>query len=208
MLDYSYPNTPPDQRGWGAGYPHCDESRWQPLTAKNGVSFGRVDARLNPLLERLLNECIKRGYPPKNEQCWGSVCRCSHRSDGTCATDSAGHEIPSNHSFGIAIDFNSLDNVYGASTYKMPSWVPKLFHAYGFRWLGPPIHDWQHFDFAGSPHDASDMYAKAKANNLGEPDRRFKVGTRVFRKLRKALEYARRQLRRGHDVRIVVKGGD
>lgn len=206
MLDYSYPNVQPDQRGWGEGYPKCDTTRWKPLTAKNGVSFGQVDERLVPLLQRIFNECIKRGYPPKPGQCWGSVCRCSHRSDGTCATDASGNPIPSNHSFGIAIDYNSLDNVYGASTYKMPSWVPKLFHTYGFRWLGPPIHDWQHFDFAGSPADAKAMTAKASADKLGEPDVRYKVGTRVFRKLSAALDYAKRLLRRGKDVSVHVTG--
>jgi hypothetical protein len=133
-----------------------------PLVAANGVSFGKVHKDICELLELLLAECIRKGYPPKNGQCWGSVCRCSHRSDGTCAEDAAGNPIPSNHSYGLAIDFNSLDNVYGASTYKMPQWVPVLFRKYGFRWLGPPINDWQHFDWAGTPADAKQMTFKAR----------------------------------------------
>lgn len=203
-FDFSYPNKPPDKRGWGSGYPDCNEERWIPLVAANGVGFGRVHRRVHDLLELLLAECIRKGYPPKAGQCWGAVCRCSHKSDGTCAKDSAGNVIPSNHSWGLAIDFNSLDNVYGASTYKMPAWVPALFKTYGFRWLGPPIHDWQHLDFAGTPADADAMLAKAKRDRIGQPDTTYVVATRKFRKLAGALDYARQLLRKGRDVVVRV----
>ena len=168
-FDFGYPNGTPADCGWGSGYPHCQEEKWVPLVASNGVGFGRVHRNVVELLELLLGECIRSGYPPKNGQCWGAVCRCSHKSDGTCAEDAQGHEIPSNHSWGLAIDFNSLDNPYGSSTFKMPKWVPLLFREYGFRWLGPPINDWQHFDFAGSPKDALAMTAKARREL--DPDR-------------------------------------
>ena len=156
-------------REWGPGYPNCQTQNWVPLEARNGVGFGKIHVEVQPLLTLLLNECIDRGYPPKAGQCWGSVCRCSHKQDGSCAEDAAGNPVPSNHSYGIAIDFNSLDNPYGGSTYKLPNWVPELFREYGFRWLGPPIQDWQHFDFAGDVFDARNMTEKAR-RELGMTD--------------------------------------
>lgn len=185
MFDYRYPNTSAPSRGWPEGYPNCHEELWVPLVAKNGVGFGRVHRAIHDLLELILNECIDRGYPPKAGECWGSVCRCSHRSDGTCAEDSQGRPIPSNHSYGLAIDLNSLDNPYGASTYKMPAWVPVLFKEFGFRWLGPAINDWQHFDFAGTPQDAKEMTEKAR-RELGEKDddmsaAEIRKGSQAFR---------------------------
>ena len=173
-FNFAYPNTRPDTRGWGPGFPNCATEAWVPLVAANGVGFGRVHKNIHALLELLLAECIRRGYPPKAGQCWGAVCRCSHRSDGTCAKDSNGKDIPSNHSWGLAIDFNSIDNPYGANREDAQlggnpklGWVPILFKEYGFRWLGPPIADWQHFDFAGEPSDAAAMTAKAK-RELGD----------------------------------------
>jgi hypothetical protein len=185
MFDFSYPNARPDARGWGSGYPNCQTDKWVPLFAKNGVRFGSVHFAVHDLLELILNECINRGYPPKMGQCWGSVCRCSHKSDGTCAKDSAGNPVPSNHSWGLAIDFNSLDNPFGGSTHKMPAWVPVLFREYGFRWLGPPIDDWQHFDFAGNPTDAKAMTEKAR-RELGD-----KMTDVEKAQLAKALEYGK-----------------
>ncbi len=192
-FDFSYPNKPADQRGWPSGYPNCHEELWVPLTAANGVGFGRVHRDIVDLLEILLAECIRRGYPPKKGQCWGSVCRCSHKSDGTCAEDAAGNPIPSNHSYGLAIDFNSLDNPYGGTAHKMPKWVPILFKKYGFRYLGPPINDWQHFDFAGNPRDAKAMTTKAKADFAPS----YVVKGKTYRKLADALGRVRKELEGG-----------
>lgn len=167
-FDFDYPNSRPDTRGWPSGYPNCHEEAWVPIVASNGVGFGRVHREIADLLVLILNECIRKGYPPKQGQCWGSVCRCSHRSDGSCAEDAAGNPVPSNHSYGLAIDFNSAENVYGADRSQSAiateaPWVAVLFRRYGFRWLGPPIDDWQHFDFAGTPADARRMTRKAQA---------------------------------------------
>jgi hypothetical protein len=38
-----------------------------------------------------------------------------------------------------------------------------LWRQYGWRWLGPPIKDWMHFDFAGTPADARTMTDRARA---------------------------------------------
>lgn len=202
-FDFSYPNKPADQRGWPSGYPNCHEEFWVPLTAKNGVGFGRVHKGVAALLKLLLDECIDRGYPPKDGQCWGSVCRCSHRSDGTCAEDSSGNPIPSNHSYGLAIDFNSIDNPYGGTSHKMPNWVPALFKKYGFRWLGPPINDWQHLDFCGTPADARRMTRKAKVDFAPV----FTVKGKEFKKLGKALMRAKVLLQAGAAVVKVRRRG-
>lgn len=191
-LDFAYPNKPADQRGWGPGYPNCQEEKWIPLEAKNGTGFGRVHRRVHRLLQLLIDKSIDLNYPPKDGQCWGSVCRCSHRPDGTCAEDSNGNPIPSNHSWGLAIDFNSIENPFGGSSHEMPARIVKLFHSYGFRWLGDTeIHDWMHFDFCGTPKDADRMTAKAEANLVSKgykfAGKTYKTKILALRALSKSL---------------------
>lgn len=173
-FSFGYPNVPPDRRGWGPGFPECQNAKMVPLVAA-GVSFGSCRGEVHDLLELLITETDRRGYGPKMGQVGCFVCRCSHKSDGSCAKDSAGREIPSNHSWGLAVDYNWRENVYGAdrSTSAIATrhrWMPALWKTYGFRWLGPPISDWQHFDFAGNVADAKHMTDKARRDLGGGDD--------------------------------------
>lgn len=148
--DFSYPGTPPSERGWGSGWPNCNRDRVVSLVVA-GVSFpGGIREELHELATLLLLTSLERGYIPRLDDpgCWGGACRDTKRADGS-RTGKA-----SNHSWFTALDINAPHNVFGGSSRQIPDRMGDLFHAYGWRWLGPPIGDWMHFDYAGTPADA------------------------------------------------------
>jgi hypothetical protein len=137
----------------------------EPLAIGQAVFLGGVHRGIHDLCELVLTECATRGYVFRlnPQQNWGYAGRFTKRSDGTQTT------TPSNHSWGLAIDINSAVNVYGGDHNDFPDWMPPFLKSYGFRWLGPPIKDQQHFDFCGEPEDAVAMTAKAR-KELGGDD--------------------------------------
>lgn len=195
-FDFSYPNKDAEARGWGKGwqpgmpigtrptgqpgYP----GRIVPLSVKQGdktVTFdGGVREEIQELLELVLTECVRRGYRFTDPGCWGGAFRPTKRSDGTYTT------TPSNHSWYLAVDISAPKNVYGGTSTDIPQWMQKLLQDHGFRWLGPPIKDWMHFDFCGTPRDAVAMTKKARLNFKEDEDEvaysDFKKGVNLFRK--------------------------
>ena len=187
-FDYGYPQTlDAQERGWGRGWqsgvpigtrPSTLPGVVVPLTVQ-GVSFpGGVREELLELVTLLLEESLKRGYIPKLDDpgCWGGAFRPTKRSDGSYTT------TPSNHAWYTAVDINAPHNVYGGTTHQIPAEMAALWRKYGWRWLGPPIQDWMHFDFAGSPNDAKIMTAMARRDlgvDMAYED--FKKGWKGFR---------------------------
>lgn len=187
-LDFRYPNSGADERGWGDGWkiglpigtrPHSYEGVIVPLTVdlkdqEQGVlSFpGGVREEVHDLLEMLVTECAARGYRYK-AACYGGAFRPTKRSTGSAAVPpgeagSVYTTTPSNHSWYVAVDISTTTNVYGGSTHDIPDWMVELFRRYGWRWLGDTeIHDWEHFDFAGTPSDAAAMTEKARKEGIG-----------------------------------------
>lgn len=177
-FDFAYPQTHDAQeRGWGRGWepglpigtrPASWPGTIVPLVVR-GVPFaGGIREELHDLAELLIEECLEQGWLLKLDDpgCWGGAFRPTKRSDGTYTT------TPSNHSWYTALDVNAPHNVYGVpSPQQIPDDakfnMPELLREYGWRWLGPPIKDWMHFDFAGSPADAKDMLLKARKNGIG-----------------------------------------
>ena len=165
-FDFSYPNTPPNERGWGPGWPQCQTDKAVTLRVAGTVFVGGIREELAELAERLVLESLKRGYIPRLDDpgCWGGACRATKRADGSFTT------TPSNHSWYTALDINAPHNVYGSDQHQIPNKMAELFKDYGWRWLGPPIKDWMHFDFAGTPADARRMLKKAREKHLGEEE--------------------------------------
>jgi len=171
--DFEYPQTHDAQaRGWGRGWQVGDPIGVRPANlpgivtpfSHDGVSFpGGVRVELAELAHLLLAESLDRGYIPRLDDpgCWGGAFRPTKTSSGGYTT------TPSNHSWYTALDINAPHNVYGSSTHQIPQAMADLWREYGWRWLGPPIKDWMHFDFAGSPMDAADMTAKARKDGIG-----------------------------------------
>jgi hypothetical protein len=213
-LDFAYPNTSADKRGWGEGWklgmpigtrPSSYDGVIVPLTVDLGdlgqdgvLSFGGgVREEVHDLLEMLVTECASRGYRYTPE-CYGGAFRPTKRSSGD-PNIPPGHlgsvytDTPSNHSWYVAVDISTTTNVYGGSTHDIPDWMVELFHRYGWRWLGDTeIHDWEHFDFAGTPADAAEMTEKARKEGIGmaltdEQQNTLKVAKAFLDELREKL---------------------
>jgi hypothetical protein len=180
MIDLQYPTPLPSTKNWGPGYPNCQTDKLKPLVIpdrdgrlvpfrshewKNGdfqeIPFpGGVREEIHDLLTMILLELDERGFDFISPGCWAFGCR------GTKSAGSSGtSDTPSFHSWGLAVDLNAPQNPFGAAA-PHPSLkefkVPELFASYGFIWLGPPIKDWMHFHFTGSPADARVMTDKAR----------------------------------------------
>jgi D-alanyl-D-alanine carboxypeptidase-like protein len=175
-----------DGRGWGPGWsgpgtcqqskmdelailssrgkvvrfpPHEIRSQGGKLVFEEDVSFGGgVRKEIRELVSLLLQVSERRGYINLNPiSCWGFACRAIKRSDGTFTT------TPSNHSWGLAVDINATDNVFGGSSHTIERPMAELWNEYGFRWGGDytTTKDWMHFEFMGTPADAKEMTEKA-----------------------------------------------
>jgi hypothetical protein len=143
-----------DARGWGPGWPHCSV---HPVSLNvSGTSFpGGVAPQIHDLLVSLLNESEKRGLVKLHPGwCWGYGCR---PITGTT-------NVPSNHSWGLAVDINAPQNGYGSSSHTIPASMGHLWNQYGFRWGGDysGTKDWMHFEFMGTPNDAKTETDRAR----------------------------------------------
>lgn len=136
---------PASARGWGSGWPSCQESLLQVVDVGGGVRL-RVRREIAPLVDRLCEETIRRGYRLRAGQCWGFACR-----------PIRGSRTPSNHSWGLAVDLNSLTNPMGSRLITdMPNWMPALWKEHGFRWGGDyrGRKDAMHFEYMGTREQA------------------------------------------------------
>jgi peptidoglycan hydrolase-like protein with peptidoglycan-binding domain len=133
-------------RGWGPGWPDCQTGalRTVAVTKKLRLSVRREIA---PLVAWLCEQTMARGYDLHSGQCWGFACRAIR-----------GSRSPSNHSWGLAVDLNSLANPMGARLVTdMPGWMPQLWTEHGFRWGGSYLgrKDAMHFEYLGTPERAA-----------------------------------------------------
>lgn len=145
-----------DRKGWGPGWP---TPRWSDMASvkatRSGVTIN-VHRRIARLVQVLLDETERRGYLLRGGQ--------------TGAYNSrpiSGTTVPSNHSWGLAIDVNwsiNFASYDGRNHGDLPAWVPDLWAQYGFAWGGHysgSFKDPMHLEFMGSPADADDMTALA-----------------------------------------------
>lgn len=155
---------------WGPGWPNCQtqrldrnfyvDTRWGRVYFPGGVRY-----ELRELIARLVKETSNRGYRfgvPGNPSygCWGFNCR-----------PVRGRNVPSEHSFGTCVDINAPTNPMGSRLITdMPSWMPNLWNAYGFRWGGDykTRPDAMHYEFMLSVNDCIRLTAVARSNRLGE----------------------------------------
>lgn len=170
---------------WGPGWPNCQEEKWVYVTPKlTQTSFGRVRQELRELCERLIDECVIRGYTFRDGQCWGAVCREIRGSNPP---------VPSNHSWGLALDFNSIINWLGREDGgDIPKWMVELWSVYGFRWGGNYTgrKDPMHFEFLGSVDAAKNLTERARAQGLGE-DRMTDQERQAFERLKEDVQELR-----------------
>lgn len=140
-------------RGWGPGWPNCQSSKM--ATAAGGGVRVTVRREVVDLVATLLDATAAMGYKPRPGQCWGFACRAIR-----------GASSPSNHSWGLAVDVNSLTNPMQA-TFKsdIPPAVVRMWEDCGWYWGGRygSRPDAMHFEYLGKPADVARHLAKAKA---------------------------------------------
>lgn len=152
-----HPAGDPSTRGWGPGWPHGQTNKMVPLTLPNATTFPNgVRREVATLMGLLLQETARRGYLAHKGWCWGYENRAITNFP----------DQPSLHSWGLAIDINAPANPYHSTLITdMPGWMPRLWAQFGFRWGGtyPGNKDAMHYEFMGTPSDASMMTVKAQA---------------------------------------------
>ena len=138
-------------RGWGPGWPTNRFADQKPLR----WITGRVHKDIHELMDLLCAETERRGYSIRRDWSWGYA----NRPIGNSRT-------PSNHSWGLAIDINAPTNPQRRPlTTDMPSWMPRLWKSYGFRWGGDyqnSAPDAMHYEFMGTPTDARVQTERAR----------------------------------------------
>ena len=130
----------------------CQSGKLRVVVVKRSVRLA-VRNEIAPLVAWLCAETMRRGYPLRTGQCWGFACRAIR-----------GTSTPSNHSWGLAVDLNSLANPMGPRLVTdMPDWMPRLWKNHGFRWGGTysSRKDAMHYEYMLTPRAA-----KATARRL------------------------------------------
>jgi hypothetical protein len=141
------------QKGWGNGWDTDRSGDMRKVVADKSGAHPHVHRRIARLVDILLDETERRGYTIHKDQTSGYANRAIRKSDP---------QRPSNHSWGLAVDINSLINEFrtdGKLVTNVPDWMPRLWNRYGFAWGGAYKHnrkDPMHFEFMGSPEDADD----------------------------------------------------
>lgn len=153
------------QRGWGAGWPSCGGARNNLATitfARSGVRV-TVHKRIARLVKILADTTEARGYLAKPGQTGAYNCRAI-----------GGTNSPSNHSWGLAIDWNWQDNPFTTDPSKnhMPGWMPNLWARYGFAWGGwySGKRDYMHLEGMFTPEQADQLTALAIAELTDDGD--------------------------------------
>lgn len=137
---------------WGGGWPNCSGAKAVAVSP----SGARVTTRkeLAPLVEVLFLITAEEGYRVRKSDTGGFNCR-----------PIAGTRIPSNHSYGIAVDMNWTTNPYSL---RFKSDIPPaVVHAWeeaGFYWGGRyrVRKDTMHFEYLGGPKDVARDLAIAR----------------------------------------------
>lgn len=158
-LDMRYPTPLPSTKGWGPGWPNCQTGK----IVQHPIFQGGLRPEIVDLVDLLVEEAKSRGFVFKPGWSWGYGCR---------ETKGGGGGTPSFHSWGLALDINAPENVFGGAAASSDinvhnHWLVDLLATYGFFWLGPSIGDWMHFSFAGTPADAKAMTDKARKDGVG-----------------------------------------
>jgi hypothetical protein len=150
-------------KGWGPGWPVDRSSDMAKVTADRSSVKVNVHKKIARLVDLLMDETERRGYLLKEGQ-----------TGGFCSRPIKDTKIPSNHSWGLALDLNWRENPAtrdGIVHTTFPRWLPPLWGRYGFAWggnyRGSNFRDAMHLEFMGSPKDARDMTRKALKDGIG-----------------------------------------
>jgi hypothetical protein len=157
---------------------------------------GSVHKDLHELISLLCAETERRGYKIRRDWSWGYASR-----------PIAGTKTPSNHSWGLAVDLNAPTNPQRRPlTTNMPPWMTALWRSYGFRWGGDytsSTPDPMHYEFMGTPAQAREQTARARAA-LGVRDEEDVIVEAVVKGIQEELIAAGF---RDHEGKVLVADG-
>ena len=152
-----------DRRGWGRGWPQNNSSKMVTIRAKkSGVTLA-VHKAVAPILQFCIDTVEERGYlfdygPKDVNDDWGYA----NRPIGNTS-------IPSNHSWGLAVDLDAQQYPQGQRKRRPPQWVDDVFAKYRFDngapWSNP---DPMHYEFNGTPADARFLVASLAGHAIAE----------------------------------------
>jgi hypothetical protein len=121
------------------------------VTAVCGANRIKLPVRTDVavLVQRLVADLERRHGPFHPGQCWGFANRAIR-----------GSTIPSNHSWGLAVDLDAPSNPMTdnpKATHTIGSYASGVASRYGFRWGGDYVgrKDFMHFEFMGTPASAA-----------------------------------------------------
>lgn len=138
-------------RGWGTGWPNCQQDKQQRIILANGVVLW-LRTEIAELAWILLHECLRRGYNIRKDDTGGYNCR-----------PVTGTTVASNHSWGLAYDINWNTNPMGTTRTDIPRWMVELMWEYRFYWGGwYASPDPMHFEYVGTPTQAQADTIKAR----------------------------------------------
>jgi hypothetical protein len=140
-------------RGWGPGWPNCRAADQVTISVTGGAQFP-IRKEIAELVSTLCEATVARGYAIRKPDTWGFNCR-----------PIGGTKTASNHSWGLAVDINWQSNPHRAPlTTDMPSWMPEMWKACGFRWGGTykKKPDTMHYEYMGTPSSVAADLEKAK----------------------------------------------
>jgi hypothetical protein len=139
------------QRGWGRGWPNCQSGAM--VTISSAGETLKVHRNLKDLFVVLMNNTERRfGY--NIHTAYGYACR-----------NISGQNIASNHSWGLAVDINPLQNPQ-RTTFRceIPPGAVKMWEVCGFYWGGryKITKDTMHFEYIFRPSDVAADLVQAK----------------------------------------------
>jgi hypothetical protein len=142
-------------RGWGPGWPNARTDHI--VTAVCGANRIKLPVRreVAVLVQRLVTDLERQHGPFHPGQCWGFANRAIR-----------GTRIPSNHSWGLAIDLDAPSNpmtTNPAARHTIGSYASRVAASHGFRWGGDYVgrKDYMHFEFMGTPASAAALVRPA-----------------------------------------------
>jgi hypothetical protein len=148
-------------RGWGRGWPQNNAAKCTTVVSSLSRTAFMVRREVAPILKWLIDEVERRGFlidhgPRDVNDDWSFNNR-----------PIAGTRIPSNHSWGLAVDINAQDYPQGQRSKRPPQWVIDLFQKYswhnGVDWSNP---DPMHFEFMGTPAEARWLVSALAAHHI------------------------------------------
>lgn len=136
------------------------------VTIKAGGISLLVREEVAPLFKGFCDELVQRGYPLADvADDWGFACRPIRGTENR--PKEKGGPVPSNHSWGLAIDLNATKNPMGSELVTdLPPWAVRLGEEkYGLSWGGryKSNPDAMHWGFLGTPEEARWLVASLAA---------------------------------------------